>query len=118
MDRYLTKPIDTEKLFHEVDELLEQGVSHKRVLVVDEDTSTVKSLSDMLSARGYKVMEANPDSLMDMAFEVKPDIIMLKSHPERGRKKPERTETESGDGKRDVFRVPVTPELKTHCAYE
>ena len=79
VDRYLTKPIDTEKLFHEVDELLEQGVSHKRVLVVDEDTSTVKSLSDMLSARGYKVMEANPDSLMDMAFEVKPDIIMLKS---------------------------------------
>ena len=62
-----------------MDELLEQGVSHKRVLVVDEDISTVKSLSDVLSARGYKVMEANPDKLMEMAFEVKPDIIMLKS---------------------------------------
>ncbi|MBC2838683.1 ATP-binding protein [Robiginitalea sp. SC105] len=79
VDRYLTKPIDTEKLFHEVDELLEQGVSHKRVLVVDEDISTVKSLSDVLTARGYKVVEANPDRLMETASEVKPDIIMLKS---------------------------------------
>ena len=79
VDRYLTKPIDTEKLFHEVDELLEQGVSRKRVLVVDEDASTVKSLTDVLTARGYKVMEANPDKLMETASEMKPDIIMLKS---------------------------------------
>ena len=79
VDRYLTKPIDTEKLFHEVDELLEQGVSKKKVLVVDEDASTVKSLSDVLTARGYKVMEANPGNLLETASEIKPDIIMLKS---------------------------------------
>ncbi|MEJ2585213.1 MAG: response regulator [Robiginitalea sp.] len=79
VDRYLTKPIDTEKLFHEVDELLEQGVSKKRVLVVDEDTSTVRSLTDVLTARGYKVMEAEPGALMEKAAEIKPDIIMLKS---------------------------------------
>jgi CheY-like chemotaxis protein len=79
VDRYLTKPIDTEKLFHEVDELLEQGVSKKRVLVVDEDSSAVKSLSEVLSARGYKVMEANPENLVQTASEIKPDIIMLKS---------------------------------------
>ena len=79
VDRYLTKPIDTEKLFHEVDELLEQGVSKKRVLVVDEDASTVKSLADVLTARGYKVMEAVPAKLLERAAEIKPDIIMLKS---------------------------------------
>jgi CheY-like chemotaxis protein len=79
VDRYLTKPIDTEKLFHEVDELLEQGVSKKRVLVVDEDATTVKSLTDVLTARGYKVMEADPAKLMEKAAEIKPDIIMLKS---------------------------------------
>ena len=79
VDRYLTKPIDTEKLFHEVDELLEQGVSKKRVLVVDEDATTVKSLTDVLTARGYKVMEANPAKLLETAAEIKPDIIMLKS---------------------------------------
>lgn len=79
VDRYLTKPIDTEKLFHEVDELLVQGVSKKRVLVVDEDASTVKSLSDVLTARGYKVVEANPANLLETASEIKPDIIMLKA---------------------------------------
>lgn len=79
VDRYLTKPIDTEKLFHEVDELIEQGVSKKKVLVVDEDASAVKTLTDVLSARGYKVMEANSENLLEKAFEAQPDIIMLNS---------------------------------------
>ncbi len=77
VDRYLTKPINTEQLFHEVEELLEQGVSRKKVLVVDEDASAVKSLTDVLSARGYKVMETNAENLMHSAAENKPDIIML-----------------------------------------
>lgn len=79
VDRYLTKPIDTEKLFHEVDELLEQGVSKKKVLVVDEDASAVKTLSDVLSARGYKVVEASSENLLETASESRPDIIMLNS---------------------------------------
>jgi CheY-like chemotaxis protein len=79
VDRYLTKPINTEQLFHEVDELLEQGVSKKKVLVVDDDTSAVKTLSDVLSARGYKVMESNQKNLLEKATESKPDIIMLNS---------------------------------------
>ena len=79
VDRYLTKPIDTEKLFHEVDELLEQGVSKKKVMVVDQDASAVKTLSDVLSARGYKVLEANSENLLEAASESQPDIIMLNS---------------------------------------
>jgi signal transduction histidine kinase/DNA-binding response OmpR family regulator len=79
VDRYLTKPIDTEKLFHEVDELLEQGVSKKKVLVVDEDASAVKTLTDVLSARGYKVMETTSENLLVTASESMPDIIMLNS---------------------------------------
>ncbi len=79
VDRYLTKPIDTEKLFHEVDVLLEQGVSKKKVLVVDEDTGAIATLSDVLKARGYKVLEANSGNIMQKATEVKPDIIMLNS---------------------------------------
>ena len=79
VDRYLTKPINTEQLFHEVEELLEQGISKKKVLVVDEDSSTVKTLSEVLSARGYKVMETNPSNLLEKASETKPDIIMLNS---------------------------------------
>ena len=79
VDRYLTKPINTEQLFHEVDDLLEQGVSKKKVLVVDQDASAVKTLSDVLSARGYKVLESDPKNVLKNATETKPDIIMLNS---------------------------------------
>ncbi len=79
VDRYLTKPINTEQLFHEVDELLEQGVSKKKVLVVDEDASAVKTLSEVLNARGYKVLESEPKDLIKKATESRPDIIMLNS---------------------------------------
>ena len=79
VDRYLTKPIDTEKLFLEVDALLEQGVSKKKVLVVDEDVSTIKTLSEVLGARGYKVLKTNGKDLVEKAVETKPDIIMLNS---------------------------------------
>ena len=79
VDRYLTKPIDTELLFKEVGALIEQKKSHKRVLVVDEDASTVRSLSDVLTARGYSVLEARGDDLLSRAVATKPDIIMLNS---------------------------------------
>ncbi|MGB5269637.1 MAG: response regulator, partial [Eudoraea sp.] len=79
VDRYLTKPINTEHLFHEVEELLEQGVSKKKVLVVDEDASAVKTLSDVLNARGYKVVESNSKDFLETATKSKPDIIMLNS---------------------------------------
>ena len=57
VDRYLTKPIDTASLFHEVDALLDQGKSKKKVMVVDEDVSTVRTLTDALETRGYQVVE-------------------------------------------------------------
>jgi CheY-like chemotaxis protein len=79
VDRYLTKPIDTELLFKEVGALIEQKKSHKRVLVVDEDATTVRTLTDVLTARGYSVAEARGDDLLDRAVAVKPDIIMLNS---------------------------------------
>jgi signal transduction histidine kinase/DNA-binding response OmpR family regulator len=77
VDRYLTKPIDTSLLFREVDTLLAQRTSHKRVLVVDEDASTVKTLSDVLTARGYQVTEANGADMLEKAVAVQPDIIIL-----------------------------------------
>ncbi len=77
VDRYLTKPIDTDLLFREVGALLEQKKSHKRVLVVDEDSSTVKSLVDVLTARGYSVTETSREELLQNALKVQPDIIML-----------------------------------------
>jgi DNA-binding response OmpR family regulator len=79
VDRYLTKPIDTELLFKEVGALLEQGKSKKRVLVVDEDQSAARTLAEVLQARGFTVMEANGEDLVARALEMQPDIIILNS---------------------------------------
>ena len=79
VDRYLTKPIDTASLFHEVDALLDQGKSKKKVMVVDEDVSTARTITDVLEARGYQVVEANGSDLVSRAVHSKPDVIILNS---------------------------------------
>jgi signal transduction histidine kinase/CheY-like chemotaxis protein len=79
VDRYLTKPIDTASLFHEVDALLDQGKSKRKVMVVDEDVSTIRTLTDVLKTRGYEVVESNGTELVSRAVVSKPDIIILNS---------------------------------------
>jgi CheY-like chemotaxis protein len=79
VDRYLTKPIDTDLLFREVGTLIEQKKSHKHVLVVDEDASTVRTLTEVLKTRGYNVSEASRGELVEKARVLQPDIIMLNS---------------------------------------
>ncbi len=79
VDRYLTKPINTDLLFREVGALLEQRKTHKRVLVVDDDASAVKTLTEVLKARGYSVTEARGHDLFEKAKMLQPDIIMLSS---------------------------------------
>ncbi len=79
VDRYLTKPIDTVSLFREVGTLLDQGKSKRKVMVVDEDASTIRSLVEVLEARGYHVVESNGAELIPNAVSAKPDIIILNS---------------------------------------
>ncbi len=79
VDRYLTKPIDTAQLFTEVGSLLEQGKSKKKVMVVDEDTTAVRTLTDVLQAKGYQVVESDGKELVERAIQTQPDIIILNS---------------------------------------
>jgi signal transduction histidine kinase/CheY-like chemotaxis protein len=79
VDRYLTKPIDTATLFHEVGELLDQGKSHKKVMIVDEDASAVGTLTQVLKEGGYQVVESNGAEMVSAAVSAKPDIIILNS---------------------------------------
>jgi CheY-like chemotaxis protein len=79
VDRYLTKPIDTDLLFSEIGHLLEQGKSKKRVMVVDEDSVTVRALTDVLEAKGYQVVESDGKELVEKAVSMQPDIIILNS---------------------------------------
>ncbi|MDZ8139723.1 MAG: PAS domain S-box protein [Nostoc sp. DedQUE04] len=80
IDRYLTKPIDTGKLLNEIGSLLYQGTSSKKVLVVDKNASALKTLSDVLQAQGYSVIEAsNPQECINKALSAKPDMIIIDS---------------------------------------
>ena len=53
VDRYLTKPIDT-NLVSEIGSLLEQGKSKKKVMIVDEDSGTVNTLMEVLNTKGMR----------------------------------------------------------------
>lgn len=79
VDRYLTKPIDTAQLFREVGNLLEQGKSKRKVMVVDEDSEAVRSLTDVLQTKGYQVVESDGKELVKNAIDTQPDIIILNS---------------------------------------
>ncbi|HEY9364685.1 MAG TPA: GAF domain-containing protein, partial [Chitinophagaceae bacterium] len=79
VDRYLTKPIDTAQLFSEVGTLIGQGKSKKKVMVVDEDKAAVRSLTDVLQAKGYVVVESDGKELVASAVAAQPDIIILNS---------------------------------------
>jgi len=81
VDRYLSKPIKTETLLIEVGLLLSQKTSNKKVLVVDEDVSTVKILAEVLQARGYSVVDAvNGEQLKEKALTVQPDLIITNAN--------------------------------------
>jgi CheY-like chemotaxis protein len=79
VDRYLTKPIDTQLLFSEIGNLLEQGKSRKKIMVVDEDSVTIRTLTDVLEAKGYQVVESDAKELVENAIAAQPDIIILNS---------------------------------------
>jgi PAS domain S-box-containing protein len=81
VDRYLSKPIDIELLLEEIGKLLSQGVSTKRVLVVDENLSTVKTLGQVLQNRGYNVVEAlNGEEFKEKALSMQPDLIIASAN--------------------------------------
>ncbi|BAT54881.1 PAS/PAC sensor hybrid histidine kinase [Nostoc sp. NIES-3756] len=80
IDRYLSKPINTEQLLNEIGSLLNQVTSSKKVLVVDQNESTLKTISDVLQAQGYSVIEASdPQECINKALSVKPDMIIIDS---------------------------------------
>ncbi len=78
VDRYITKPFDTETLLNEIRGVLAHGPSSKKVLIVDEDASTVRTLANALQAHGYSVVEASNDrELLERAVTLRPDMIIV-----------------------------------------
>lgn len=79
VDRYLTKPIDTNLLFNEIGSLLEQGKSKKKVMIVDEDTGAIQTLTEVLKTKGYVVVDSDMKELVEKAVANQPDIIIINS---------------------------------------
>lgn len=78
VDRYLTKPFEMEMLIREIGGLISKGFSNKKIMIVDEDESTVKALSELLETRGYSVASAcNGMECVNKALTFRPDMIIL-----------------------------------------
>lgn len=78
VDRYFTKPLNAEELIKEIGILISQGRSRKKVLVVDEDKSTLKTLVEVLQAKGYVVVKASDsEECIKMAVTERPDMIIV-----------------------------------------
>ncbi|MUG97421.1 response regulator [Scytonema sp. UIC 10036] len=81
IDRYLTKPIHKEELLTNIGVLLSQGVSKRKVLIVDTNASTLQTLSDVLQAQGYNVVEASDTQEgIEKALAIHPDMIIVDSY--------------------------------------
>ena len=48
-------------------------------MVVDEDSIAVRTLTDVLQAKGYQVVESDGKELVEKAIATQPDIIILNS---------------------------------------
>lgn len=78
VDRYLTKTGDIQAIISEVKELVSEGPSPKRILVLDENESTVKALVDVLTAKGYLALGAHDgENGLNMAKQERPDMIIV-----------------------------------------
>ena len=78
VDGYFTKPVDTEKLLSCVNTLLARGGSRMKALVVDQDESTLQTLTEVLEAKGFSVVAvSDAKECLDLAKEIKPDMIIV-----------------------------------------
>ncbi|MDP4093582.1 MAG: [Fe-Fe] hydrogenase large subunit C-terminal domain-containing protein [Bacillota bacterium] len=80
VDRYLTKPININELMKEVELLISYGRTRKKVLVVNEDEPTIKTLTSVLESKGFIVAEARTyDEYVEKMEAVKPNMIFVDS---------------------------------------
>ncbi|HAK87763.1 MAG: hypothetical protein A2X55_09580 [Nitrospirae bacterium GWB2_47_37] len=78
VDRYFTKPVNTEELIKETGLLISQGASKKKIMVVDENESVAGTLTKVLEARGFDVISVcNGSECIQKAVTEKPDMIII-----------------------------------------
>jgi signal transduction histidine kinase/DNA-binding response OmpR family regulator/putative methionine-R-sulfoxide reductase with GAF domain len=80
VDRYLTKPINTQALFDEIEELLARSASPRHVLIVDKDATTLQALAEVLQEKGYCASTAGDGAtFVEQAVSAQPDVILAQA---------------------------------------
>lgn len=77
--RYLTKPLDTNKLFGLLDELTERipGKPY-RIVMVDDDLASLQLQSILLRQAGMEVRTVlNPLKTLEVIYDFHPDVLLL-----------------------------------------
>ncbi|WP_051037859.1 ATP-binding protein [Thalassoporum mexicanum] len=80
IDRYLAKPIEGDQLLADIGELLSRTESRSKVLVVDQNPSSIQKLVDELAAKGYLVSTIYNSSEAEIIAKAKselPDMIVV-----------------------------------------
>jgi signal transduction histidine kinase/DNA-binding response OmpR family regulator len=77
IDRYFTKPIDTEVLLREIGQLVSQNTAKQTVLVLNEDATAAKTLANLLRPKGYDVIEAfSLQDCISKTRSTKPNMVI------------------------------------------
>jgi DNA-binding response OmpR family regulator len=78
VDRYLSKPINTEALFADIEGLLIRRAGPRNVLIVDSEAATAQTLAEVLAEKGYQVTEARTAAeFVEKAVSANPNIILV-----------------------------------------
>ncbi|MGR9116864.1 MAG: response regulator [Gammaproteobacteria bacterium] len=78
VDRYLTKPINADVLLKEIGSLIDQDVSRKKVLIVDENKTAVSALTQVLSAQGCYVESVGDGAeCIAKVLSYQPDMVII-----------------------------------------
>ncbi len=78
IDRYLTKPSETDVLLNEVASLTTEQGTRKQILVVERDAESTRALARSLEAGGDATVEvASGERCLDRAHALRPDMIVI-----------------------------------------
>ncbi len=77
VDRYLTKPVQSQELVESIETLIEAGSNRKRVVVFGREDDLVETLSEIMRSQGYSVTATKDrESFLKTVRESQPDIII------------------------------------------
>jgi CheY-like chemotaxis protein len=78
VDRYLTKPVKADILLQEIESLIQQDVSKRKVLIVDENKTAVNALTQVLSAEGCHVENVSDGGdCVEKVLSYQPDMVII-----------------------------------------